>query len=373
MDEKQIQIKTSFIYDLLSATHNDDLNYVYHGYFNTNITDSILALAERNMKTIAESSLIKKKVYHIVVECLQNITRYQEKKPDSDQDKGFFLIQKHGAYFYITSGNLISRNKKQELYQRLEKINSMSQDELKAYYKKILSQGDFTENGGAGLGLINMARKSGFPLNYDFQDINDKFSYFYFQTVISNKQKQEKRVTQPYSIHNAQKLHFDLQKAKVSLLFNNVFSQDKLISLLSMIENKTKDLDCRKKVFNILVEMLQNLISHGESLGSTKGIPGVFYIFELEKKYALNTGNYIRNDKIDQLKQQIEQVNSLEQKELNKYYESKLMNNDSWQAEKIGLGFIDIRTKSGYKMNYFITAVDNLYSFFTLRVFVEKN
>jgi hypothetical protein len=51
-------------------------------------------------------------------------------------------------------------------------------------YKQIMRNDDVSEKGGAGLGLVDMARKSGDQLSYQFDTIDKKLSFFSFKTVI---------------------------------------------------------------------------------------------------------------------------------------------------------------------------------------------
>jgi hypothetical protein len=54
----------------------------------------------------------------------------------------------------------------------------MSKEELKTYYKEVLSNGVMSEKGGGGLGMIDIARKSGSKLDYKFSVVDEKFSFF---------------------------------------------------------------------------------------------------------------------------------------------------------------------------------------------------
>jgi hypothetical protein len=49
---------------------------------------------------------------------------------------------------------------------------------LKAYYKKILTNEEFSEKGGAGLGFIDMRKRSGLPLEISFERIDDNISNY---------------------------------------------------------------------------------------------------------------------------------------------------------------------------------------------------
>ncbi|NQZ78534.1 MAG: hypothetical protein HRT61_20840, partial [Ekhidna sp.] len=82
----------------------------------------------------------------------------------------------------LQTGNYIPSNKTAEVQKRLDDINAVEADELRALYKKVLAEQEFSDKGTGGLGFIDIARKTGGQkLRYKFQPVNDKVSYFTFQ------------------------------------------------------------------------------------------------------------------------------------------------------------------------------------------------
>lgn len=65
-----------------------------------------------------------------------------------------------------------------KLKEKLDLVNSMDKDELKTYYKQVLNEGQMSEKGTAGLGMIDIARKSGEKLDYNFLDVKDTTTFF---------------------------------------------------------------------------------------------------------------------------------------------------------------------------------------------------
>ena len=61
-----------YIYDLHKTMLANNLILIYEGEFTQEITKSVLAMAERNMDSMGEESNIKRKVFNVMVECLQN-------------------------------------------------------------------------------------------------------------------------------------------------------------------------------------------------------------------------------------------------------------------------------------------------------------
>jgi hypothetical protein len=64
-------------------------------------------------------------------------------------------------------------------------VNQCNKEELKNLYQGILSDGELSEKGTAGLGMIDIARKSGQKLGYDFHPVNEKYSFYSLEAKIS--------------------------------------------------------------------------------------------------------------------------------------------------------------------------------------------
>lgn len=175
-----------YVYDLHKTMLKKNLILVYEGEFTQDVTKSVLSMAERNMDSFGEGSGIKRKVFNVMVECLQNISKHADSFEERARAKNnaIFMIGKHEKEYFITSGNAIPTAKVPDMTARLEKINSMDKDGLKTLYKEVIKNGSLSEKGGAGLGFIDMARKSGQKLRFDFEPIDDEFTFFSLKTTI---------------------------------------------------------------------------------------------------------------------------------------------------------------------------------------------
>jgi hypothetical protein len=362
-----------FGFRLFKGMQKDNLGYIYRGLFTQTITDSIIGLAEANLETTGESSKVKKRVFSILVECLQNITRHQTENCEDHDDpsmQGIFIIQKKESFYYITTGNVVKHSAIPKLRSQLEKINSFEQDGLKDYYKQILEDGTISDKGGAGLGLIEMARKSGNKLSFDFAKINEKVSYFYLHTAVSKEQEQAPAIH--IDLENIKNIHQIVNDEDILLVFNGVLNQESLINLLSIIEGQMRgSLDMKKKVFNVMVEMLQNIVKHATKIdedNASGGNPGIFFISSKNNNYTLCTGNYVLNKHVEELDRKLSHVNELKGEELDLFYSMRLLNFEIDNSKEAGLGIIDLRMKSGRKLDFDFSKVDDNASFFTLQI-----
>ncbi|NOZ45295.1 MAG: hypothetical protein GXO79_00785 [Chlorobi bacterium] len=362
--------------ELFRDMQRENLSYIYRGIFSQKITDNILSLAEGNLTNVGESSTVKKRVFSIMVEGLQNITRHQDENLINEKDRtGIFVIQRKGDNYFITTGNLIDKNHITKLTGQLNKINSLEKDELKKYYKEVLNETEISKKGGAGLGLIEMARKSGNKLAFDFTEVTDTYSFFYLHLEISRSKDDARKDTDKEvneSLKSIKGLHKILNKENILLIFNGIFNQDSLINLLTIIEgHMSTKINLRKRVFNIMVEMLQNIVKHAGKGTVESGNPGIFFISEKNNLYLLNTGNYVLNSKVEELRKKIDYVNELNETDLNNFYNKSLFNFEIDSSKESGLGLIEIRLKSQNKLKYTISKVDEQFSFFALQTGVN--
>ena len=92
------------------------------------------------------------------------------------------LIAARKRFYSLQTGNYVPANKTRDIQKRLDEINSVDSDGLRAMYKEALNQQEFSDKGTGGLGFIDIARKTGGQkLRYKFQPVNDDVTYFTLQ------------------------------------------------------------------------------------------------------------------------------------------------------------------------------------------------
>ncbi len=174
-----------FVYDFHYEMQNQNLIVVYEGDFNQDITNTVLSMIKKNLEAEGENATIKKKIFNIMVECLQNLAKHAEHEPTLAQRSAIFMIGKVNNDYVITTGNTILENNIKELKEKIEFINSLNNAGLKELYKNVRLNKSLSKKGGAGLGLIDIARKSGNKIRYDFDLTGNNLAFFTFQAIIS--------------------------------------------------------------------------------------------------------------------------------------------------------------------------------------------
>ena len=165
-------------------SHNFMLSY--RGNFSQDITKALLGVSERQLEQEGTDLAVKKKVFNVMVECLQNVAKHTAEVDEyTDNYSALFMLGRSATDYIIYSGNVIDNKNVDELKEKIMYVNSMDKDELKEFYKMIISSGDLSAKAGAGLGLLDIAKKSGNKLDYDFQPIDEKKSFFSLRTYVT--------------------------------------------------------------------------------------------------------------------------------------------------------------------------------------------
>jgi hypothetical protein len=176
----------NFIYDLHRTMMSENLILVYQGDFTQESTKSILSMAERNLDSSGEESSIKRKVFNVMVEALQNIVKHSDELVDGEvrSHAAIFLIGRQTSQYTIMSGNPIRKENVAGLTEKLHQINNLDKEGLKELYKSIIKSTTISEKGGAGLGFVDMARKSGTKLEFDFPEMNSEYCFFCLKVYV---------------------------------------------------------------------------------------------------------------------------------------------------------------------------------------------
>jgi hypothetical protein len=176
-----------FVYDFYSSMRSYEIKLVYEGKVTHQITKAFIALAEAQMEEDEEAAKVQRTVFHVMVESLQNISRHAAEYDSHESaysGKGIFMVSNTTDAYCITTGNAIHNSKIPALEEMLEQVNNMDNKNLKSLYMKQMREGRLSDKGGAGLGFIDIRRKTREQLEYHFLPISDTISFFLLTTLI---------------------------------------------------------------------------------------------------------------------------------------------------------------------------------------------
>lgn len=128
-------------------------------------------------------------VFSIFIELTQNIKNYSHTKESSPNGQqiafsSIVTIGKTDNRSFVCAGNLIENHDVNALIEKLTKINQLDKVGLKQLYKDTLKQEIVTETNGAGLGLIDIARKASYPIEFSVSEMNQDLSFFTLKAIV---------------------------------------------------------------------------------------------------------------------------------------------------------------------------------------------
>ena len=126
--------------------------------------------------------VVYKKLISLMIETLENINKYSDHFSDFIKDhptyEPAFLLAKNGGDYIINSANPILKNDIDRVKNKIDKINTLNSEEMRLFYRETITNGEFTEKGGAGLGFIEMAKISCHPIHYKFISLAEEYYNF---------------------------------------------------------------------------------------------------------------------------------------------------------------------------------------------------
>ncbi len=175
------------LYNLRKSFMDGDVLICFNGPFSHSIIEEIGIAVKRYLETEAVSRSAVSDVFAVFVELAQNVqsytTRLKERKDEAGLDAGTLAIGRHGDGYAVSAGNMMDLGDVSGLAAQLETLRSMDKPGLKALYKERLHAPRLSDN-GAGLGLIDVARRATQPLSWSFREIDDRYRFFSLSVII---------------------------------------------------------------------------------------------------------------------------------------------------------------------------------------------
>lgn len=177
------------IENYLSEYQDGSIVLFHKGNIDSDVINHILDTVESKMVDSRENSKLRKKVYNVLVESLQNLFHHVDKVPEDFEDQGaekfgLIAVSRMKASYRIITGNFVHSSNISKLEEKIIRINRSSREEIKELYKFILNHQRISAKGGGGLGLVDIARKTGHKLEYAFVPYNQFYSFFYLNLLV---------------------------------------------------------------------------------------------------------------------------------------------------------------------------------------------
>lgn len=158
----------------------------YHGYFDLSVMELLLGKIRKTTEFASLNKTANKRVYGALVECLENINKHSYLKPtDDERMQPSITVRKVDDKIIIIAGNMVSRESRIKLSRRLDQLNQSDEIVLHTMYKKRINRNLKYGENLAGLGLIDIAIKTGNKITYSFNSLSKDYLYFEIQISIN--------------------------------------------------------------------------------------------------------------------------------------------------------------------------------------------
>jgi hypothetical protein len=162
----------------------------FSGAISQHILSGFAKGMEFKLQNLGVENKTIRSIFEILIEMMQNVLNYSYDssniRDDIYESNGIIVIghdEKLDKYF-VLSGNRVSLDKKDKISKNLDYLNSLNDKELRTLYKEKRKDRRDSHERGAGLGFIDLARKSSEPVEYQFLNKDENSLFFSLKVTI---------------------------------------------------------------------------------------------------------------------------------------------------------------------------------------------
>lgn len=175
--------------EMLDAHH---IYILYNGFIWSKKLEELSVLMQAQLEQSNMPAHASQSVFSIFVEKMNNIISYSADKEvitvggeNVEASKGIFIFGEENNTFFIQTGNTIKNSNVEFLKKRIDHVNTLEKSELRKYQKAmLLSRNENPESRGAGVGLIEIARRATSKIEYDIIQVDENKSFITMYTLV---------------------------------------------------------------------------------------------------------------------------------------------------------------------------------------------
>jgi hypothetical protein len=152
-------------------------------YLSQNFTQEDVDNTVKFIETLDEKSSLIRKISFLTVETIQNIIHHSDKTPKGETFAYYELI-KDGENYVIKTGNLITKENAEGLEKRMNCILNSTEEEIKEKILNRLQNSEFSEKGGAGIGLLSIKKRVSEGMSYNIEVFEGDYNFIHFEIKI---------------------------------------------------------------------------------------------------------------------------------------------------------------------------------------------
>jgi hypothetical protein len=168
------------LFQLREQFSKEGIMMCFNGPFSHSIIEEMGTAIKNHLATENIARMAVQDVFAVYIEMTQNASNYLTRRdiPAGDTGSATIMIAKKGDKYIVSSGNVVLLEDVGKLTKQIDGINALDPEGLKKEIRRQLrcevQQGAL----GAGIGLMEMARRSSDGLTYNVRDIDGRFAFF---------------------------------------------------------------------------------------------------------------------------------------------------------------------------------------------------
>jgi len=175
------------LFDLRATLQRQGIIFAFSGYMTEAMLGGVGEAIKQKLTIDDADSKTLRSVFAVFVEQMQNIIRYSAElaaqpsatdKPSLEIRYGILTIAQQGSEYIVQAGNLVAQKDVERLRARLSRIRDSNKEELRALHKEQLRAMPEEGSKGAGLGIMEIARRASKPIEFDFTDVDGDYAFF---------------------------------------------------------------------------------------------------------------------------------------------------------------------------------------------------
>jgi len=163
------------------------IEFVYSGPLWTEGIAEIAGTLKKQLEIDGVPSYTAQEIFSVFIEQLNNMLMYSVQKTGFKVESGKNAVYPKGTLifgterdsYFIQTGNIMKNDNVEMVKNRINHLNSLDKEEKRKYYKEQMRLKDTNpESRGAGLGLIEIAKRISSKMEYSFDDLGGGLVFF---------------------------------------------------------------------------------------------------------------------------------------------------------------------------------------------------
>ncbi|NJL15428.1 MAG: hypothetical protein HC913_22095 [Microscillaceae bacterium] len=175
------------VFEYYKMTQRPEVLLCYRGP----VTDGILKEISRDIRSrFAENQRVRRQLFAVYMELAQNIHYYSAEKIHLNNrldSVGTILLTQSPEAYYFFFGNLMETCYLDEIIAKCQYINTLDREALRLYKREQRKSPPKARSRGAGIGLIQVALTSRFPLQLEHHPVDASHSLFSLRVQIAKE------------------------------------------------------------------------------------------------------------------------------------------------------------------------------------------